>query len=492
LADRRDVIIICPAGIVVETIPGEPGAERLPQIIRNQEHVNKMKNQTLYIRYTLLMLIALAVVPVTVSAAASEGGSSYIYVSSLSVDPEVLYPYEEGTVAVTLCNNGNTSIGVKNPTILSETIDIVKEDEWQTLSYLSAGSSITYTFIVKVDGMDGKYFGVFSVETVDSNNIYSKTVHYPITLEVDSEDLHAAISKKPETFTIDSEAAVNLSLINPRDGAITSIYITTSDSGSEITPSMTLVSSIPANSLVEVPFAITPHKATNITFNINYQNGDVKREVSVVLPINPGNAKDAAVPTINNLALTSQGTSYDLSGDITNTGVSDANGVVVTVGTPARGTGTYPEYAVGSLASDDSSSFEVTFTCTDLKSVPLVIHWKDTYGTDYSVTKTLDLTTYSSSGGIPSDSTSTSSSVKSSGSTSTMQGGPSGMSGPGGDMNGPPGSSSSSSSSVLSSITNAKGGLSSFYPVIAMFGLIVAGIVAYTKRKWIMSKIKKQ
>jgi hypothetical protein len=59
-------------------------------------------------------------------------------------------------------------------------------------------------------------------------------------------------------------------------------------------------------------------------------------------------------------------------------------------------------------------------------------------------------------------------------------------------MNGPPGSSSSSSSNVLSSITSAKGGISSFYPVIALFALIIIGAVGYTKRKWIMSKIKKQ
>ncbi len=57
-------------------------------------------------------------------------------------------------------------------------------------------------------------------------------------------------------------------------------------------------------------------------------------------------------------------------------------------------------------------------------------------------------------------------------------------------MGGPGGASSSSS--ILSSITSAKGGISSFYPVIAMGVIIIAGIVAYTKRKWILAKIKKQ
>lgn len=445
-----------------------------------------MNLKCLFTGCILLVLVA-SVVPVSADTNQNQGGSSYVYVSAVTMDPEVYYPYETGTVSFTLTNDGNTSVGVTHPNLLSANneLSIVKEDKWQTLSYIGSANSITYTFEVTVNGMDGKYYGLFTVETKDGQNI-----HYPLTFEVDSEDLHVAISKKPETFTLDSEATVNLSLINPRDGAIKSIYITTNDSGSDITPSMTFVSEVPANSVVEVPFTIVPHKATNITFNINYQNGDVKRETSVVLPINPGNAKDAAVPVINNLALTSSGNTYDLTGDIANTGVTDANGVVVTVGLPAKGTGTYPEYAVGSLASDDSSSFEVTFTCTDLSSVPVVIKWKDSAGTDFSVTKTMDLTTYSGSGGALSSSSSSTTRSSSSGS---MQGGPGGdMSGGPGGMSGGPGGSSSSSSSVLSSITNPKGGLSSFYPVIAMVILIIGGAVAYKKRKWIMSKLKKQ
>jgi|WetSurMetagenome_2_1015567.scaffolds.fasta_scaffold00010_98 hypothetical protein len=441
-----------------------------------------MKTQSIIIGLILATLLVAVPATAVTSASPSGGDSSYVYVSSVTMDPEVFYPYEEGTVSITLTNDGNSSVGLTHPNLLatSNAISIVNQDKWQTLTYIGSGNSITYTFAVKVNGIDGNYFALFTVETKGQENL-----HYPLTFEVDSEDLHAAISKKPETFTVDSEAAVNLSLINPRDGAIKSVYITTEDNGSDITPSQTLISEIPANSFVEVPFTITPHKATNITFNISYQNGDVKRQVSVVLQINPGNAKDSAVPTINNIVLTAQGTSYDITGDITNTGVSDANGVVVTVGLPAKGTGTYPEYAVGSLASDDSSSFEVTFTSGDLSSIPLVIHWKDTFGTDYSVTKTLDLSTYMNSGGMPSGSTSTTgSSTKSTSSGSQMQG-PPGM-GAGGPLG-----SSSSSSSVLSSITSAKGGLSSFYPVIAMFVLIIGGSVAYVKRKWILSKIKR-
>ena len=66
-------------------------------------------------------------------------------------------------------------------------------------------------------------------------------------------------------------------------------------------------------------------------------------------------------------------------------------------GTPATGTGTYPVYAIGSIASDDSGTFELTFTTSDLSAVPVVISWKDADGNDFSVTKTLDLASSSTS-----------------------------------------------------------------------------------------------
>ncbi len=438
----------------------------------------------------LMLLMVSAVQVVSADGAAQKNDLESVYISSVVMDPEVLYPNEEGTVSVTVSNAGNASIGVSNPDIVSDDIHVTRKDTWQTMSYLASGSTITYDFVVsgeKPDG-DGSYFAMFTVQTVNG-----AAVHYPFTIRIDSDDLMASISKKPDAFPLSAEKTVNLTIINPRDGAIDNIVVTSSSDGVEISPSQKYVGTLDAQSSVDVPFTVTAHEATNLTFHVSYQSGENEHSMEVILPITIGNDKTAAVPTLNNLALTSQGTSYDLSGDLTNTGISDANGLVVTVGSPAKGTGTYPEYAIGSLASDDSSSFEVTFTCTDLKSVPLVIHWKDSSGNDYSVTRTLDLTSYTSTGGIslPSDSSSTASTSRTSGSGNTMmQGGPGGMGGPGGSMGGP--GASSSSGSVLSSITSAKGGFSSFYPVIAMFVLIVVGVVAYTRRKWILSKLKKQ
>ncbi len=148
--------------------------------------------------------------------------------------------------------------------------------------------------------------------------------------------------------------------------------------------------------------------------------------------------------------------------------------------------GTYPEYAIGSIASDDSGSFELTFTANDLSAVPVIISWKDADGNDYSLTKTLDLSTNVGTG-----SGTTSRSTKTSTSSTDSMGVPVGMSGgPGGDMGGPGGSSSSSVTSLFTGGSGA--GISSFYPIIGAAIALIVGIVLWKKRKWITSKLKKQ
>jgi len=199
-------------------MPGDGGAgdfascPALPAVSIRNGKIMKQK----YFLPTLLVLLAL-VAPALADNNANAGGSSYVCVSAVTVSPEVFYPYEQGTVAVTLTNNGNCSVGVTHPTLLSATGDltVVNEDTWQTLSYLGSGNTITYTFQVTPEGTADRYYPLFSVETKDGQNI-----HYPVTLKVDATDITTGISKKPETFTLDSEAAVNLSLINPRDGEI--------------------------------------------------------------------------------------------------------------------------------------------------------------------------------------------------------------------------------------------------------------------------------
>lgn len=408
----------------------------------------------------------LSVIPVV--STATQTTSSMLYVSSVNMDPEVLYPYEPGTISITLTNNGNQSVGLSNPTIICETVDIVKMDSWNTMSYIASGSTITYSFLVVASPPDSSHFGLFTVETKDGD-----LFHYPLIIKVDSTDLMASISDAPHVYPLAIEKTVNLSIINPRAGVIDNVFVTASGNGIEVSPSQKYITSLGAQSSVDVPFTVTPSQTSNLTFHISYQSGDTDHSTDVVLPVIIGNDKTSAVPIVNNVALTTKGSYYDLTGDITNTGTNDAKGLTVTVGSPAQGTGTYAEYAIGSLASDDSGSFEVTFTTSDLSSVPLVMLWKDEEGNDYSVTKKLNLGTSTGTG-------SNSSGSKTSVNTGMGAGGPQGMGGA------PPGMGSTS---LFSGSTG--GGLSSFYPVITAGILVVAGIVLYAKRKWLAAKFRK-
>lgn len=410
--------------------------------------------------------------------------ASLVYVSNVTMDPGELYPYEEGTITVTLENGGTTAVGLTDPTIISSKVHIVNQDDWKTMTYIGAGSTISYSFRITADAPDGTDFALFTVGTKGGGS-----VHFPLVIKVNSEDIRACISTKPDSFTPSADESVNLSIANPRGGGVRNLLITPSGDGIAVSPSEKYIGSLDAESTVDVPFTVTAGHAGNLTFHISYENGDSPHSTDVILPIEFGEDKTAAVPVLNNVALTAKGSYFDLTGDITNAGITDAKGLVVSVGSPATGTGTYPQYAIGSLASDDSGSFELTFSCSDLSSVPVLLSWKDSDGDDYTQEKVLDLS--SSAGNAPAGS-GTGSTAPGTGTTGTGgstasfsdAGGPPGMGGPGGS-GGPPGSSTS--------LFSAKGGgISSFYPLIAGGIICVAGIVLWKKRKWLFRKLKRQ
>jgi hypothetical protein len=408
----------------------------------------------------------------------SQDAASQVYVSSVKIDPEVFYPYELGTITVTLTNSGTSSVGLSNPDILSEKIHIMNQDSWNTMSFIGPGSSLTYSFLVKADPPDGTYFPLFTVGAQNAGSI-----HYPLLIKVDSADIQASISQQPDNFALSTKDTVTLNIINPRNAVIKNIIVTPAGEGIDVSPSQKYISVLNGQSSVEVPFSVTPNQQSSLNFHISYQNGDNDHTTDLILPITLGDNKKAAIPVVNNVELASSGTSYILTGDVNNAGLTDAKSMIVTVSAPAQSVEPYAQYAIGSLAADDFSSFEITFSSRDLSSVPLLITWKDNDGNSFNTTKILNLRTTSGSGNTGSVSGSSGSSSGSgtpatTGSFARTSGGFSG---------GPPGGGS-----IFGFGGNRGGGISSFYPVIATGIIIIAGIVLWTKRKWIAAKLKKQ
>lgn len=431
--------------------------------------------------FLFCLLAAVAAAATTTTSSVSVGSSttlspeqalSSVYVSSVTLDPQVFYPYEDGTITVQLSNSGSQSVALSSADLLDKNILVKNKNPYNTMIYLGPGNTMTYTFLVTAKPPEGTYFPVFTLSSRDAGSI-----RYPIKVEVDSTDIRAGISKKPDNFAYSTPATVNLSIINPRDGEVTDIIVLPAGDRVTVSPANYFQSSIAAGSSVDIPFTITPNGGTNVTFQISYHNGNNRHTANVILPLAIAEDKSAAVPLINNVALVSKGSYYELSGDVSNAGITDAKAMVISVGAPARAVEPYADYAVGSLASDDFSSFTLTFATNDLGTVPVRITWKDNEGNSFSTTKNLDLRSISGATGSMGT---RSGSLGSSGSASAAPGSSAVRTG------GPQGGG------FFGFGNSRAGGIGAFYPVIAGGLVILVAVVLWMKRKWILAKFKKQ
>jgi len=442
-----------------------------------------MKNQFLIVSILLLLFGISAVNAASISgntatATSPLDASALVYVSGYDISPAVFYSGETGTVTVHVTNAANTSVSVSQPDLIEPHVHVVNNGAFATATSMGPGETIDYNFVITADGSDGIYLPLFTVSTTAYG---ANAIHSQIMLKIDSTPVRASIAKKPDTFSISKEDTVNISVVNPRDGDITNVLIIPEADGATVSPSEYYAGTVKADSSIQVPFEVTPDKETNVTFHVVYNNGDNKHTTDVVLPLILGEDKMAAVPIINNIVVTSSGSNYQLPGDVNNAGISDAKSMVLTVNPPARAVEPYPEYAIGSLASDDFSSFELTFATNDLSAVPVKVSWKDTDGNSFSTVKTLNL-------GNNSGTSDSSTRTGSSGSSSTggagtaaarTAGGFGGPGGGGGSIFGLGGSRSG-------------GGLSAFYLPIGLGIVVIVAVVLWIKRKWITAKLKKK
>jgi archaellum component FlaF (FlaF/FlaG flagellin family) len=421
----------------------------------------------------MLFLMVAAASAANSTSLSSEDALSQVYVSSVTVDPQEFYPYEEGTITVQVTNSGSQSVAFENADILDNNIYIEDEahNPYRAMTYLGPDTTMTYTFKVVAKPPEGTYFPLFTLASRDAGSL-----RYPIMIKIDSRPVESSFSLVPDNFAINNTDTVNLTINNPRESDITNVVITPEGTGFGISPDKVFLDFVPSESSVNVPFAITPYKETAVNFSIRYNNGPMNlHSDSISLPLVIGPSKTAALPVINNLALTTPGAYYQLTGDVTNTGITDATGVTLTTGAPVVPVEPFGQYAVGSLTTNDFSSFTLTFTGQDLSAVPITVQWKDASGNSLSSAQTFDLRSLayaSGTGGSRSGS---------SGSGSTGSAAAAGY-----------GGASRGGGSIFGIGGGRAGGLSAFYPVIAGGIIVIVAIVLYIKRKWIRARFRKQ
>ena len=97
--------------------------------------------------------------------------------------------------------------------------------------YLGPGYTMTYTFHVVAKPPAGIYYPLFTLASRDAGSI-----DYPIEVQIDSTPVQEVISQKPDNFAINNTDTVNLTITNPRVGAISNVIITPQASGVGISP----------------------------------------------------------------------------------------------------------------------------------------------------------------------------------------------------------------------------------------------------------------
>jgi hypothetical protein len=353
-----------------------------------------MKNQYL-IMSILLLLIGISAVNAasTITVTDPRDAAAMVYVSGYDTSPSVFYPGETGIVTIHVANPANASVLVSQPNLIDPHINVANQGDFATSATIGPGATVDYNFLITADGSDGTYFPLFTIST----NVYgAHAINSQIKLKIDSTDVRGSISARPDTFSLSKKDPVNVSVVNARAGDITNVLIVPEVNGADITPDEAFVGTLKAGSSVQVPFSITPERATDVTFHVSFNNGDNKHTTNVVLPLTLSENKKGAQIVVNNIASSSSGTTTTLKGDVTNNGLTDAASVIVTVGSPAIPVNPNPVYAIGNLAPDDFSSFEVTCTAQGSGPIPLQVEFKDSDGTVF--TKTFSINTNTNTG----------------------------------------------------------------------------------------------
>jgi hypothetical protein len=356
----------------------------------------KMKIQYLIVS-VLLLLISISAASAASSAASMSSNTvtvispldaaALVYVSGYDVSPAVFCPDESGTVTVYVTNAANTSVSVSQPDLMDPHFHVVTNGAYVTATSLGPGETIAFNFVVTADGSDGTYFPLFTVST---HVMGASPIHSQIMIKIDSTAVRASISAKPDTFSISNKDTVNVSVVNPRAGDITNVLIVPEANGADISPQESFVGTLKSGTSVQVPFAITPQRETDVTFHVSYQNGDNKHTTDVVLPLNLGENKMGAQIVVNNIVSSSAGSTSTIKGDVTNNGLTAAKSVLVTVGSPAIPVNPNPVYAIGNLEPDDFSSFEVDYTVKGPGAIPLIVQYKDAEGHVFEERSTID------------------------------------------------------------------------------------------------------
>jgi len=316
-----------------------------------------------------LALILLAVPPA--GAAAAD-----VTVTATSLSPPVLIQGDTATLTLVLTNGGSDTVGIRRVYLLGVPQKVIPlNDPYQTVGDMGAGTSRTFTFLLRADGPDTTYYPSFMVDYRDEGSL-----NLPVPVQVNSRELSLSLQVQPDTFARDRQELVVVRVGNPRTNTVNGVTLSAEGDGVDVIPATYFIGDMAPDGVATVSLNVTPYRDTNLTFRLKYANGVNLHTRELVLPIRIQDDRMKADLVASNMVVQTVEGRYQLTGDVSNAGLEAANAVTVTVGGNATPVDPYRFYVIGSLEPDDFASFELSFTAEGPGEIPLILQFKDSDG----------------------------------------------------------------------------------------------------------------
>jgi LPXTG-motif cell wall-anchored protein len=343
--------------------------------------------------YVMLLFLLIAIGFLVLPASADTitdaiQAANNVYVSNYTIDPAILFTGDTATATFYVTNgNANQSVMVNHVTFGDDEI-LLTSGSYDTTVNIGPLQTRSFVFSVGTERSAGTYYPSFSLSFVAGDGMYSKT-----PVKVDNTPLVMTIADQPDAFTLGVKETISVQISNPRDNDVKNVIFEATGNDVTLTPAKTYIGNLPAGTSTLVNFTVTPVSSTNLFMNVDYDNGDNAHTVNSTLPIQFTTDKLRANPVMSHIVIAFNNGTYDVTGDVTNAGLSNANGVTVTSLSPAVPQEPDRNYVIGTLKRDDFGSFEVTFTVPDgTTSVPLQQSYKDNDGNILTSIQNIDLT----------------------------------------------------------------------------------------------------
>lgn len=338
-----------------------------------------------------LVFIGACIVPAgALTTEESSAAAARVYVKDVTWDPAVFFPGDTGTVSFNVSNgnpmNTTTGVIVNHASIRADDFQITG-GKYDSSTNIGPGQTRIFSFSITSPAVEGTYYPIFSLGYVGADSLW-----YTSMVQVDASPLEVTIKSQPDTYARDRKDTLNVAISNPRKNTVKNVILTVTGDGAVMNPEKSFLGPVGSGQTVVSNFTVTPSKETTLLLNVTYDNGDNSHSVSTQVPIVFNEDKKLATPVASNIKVKYTGGVYDVTGDVTNAGLSNANAVTVTAGNPAIAANPYQTYVVGTLKPDDFASFEVTFTAPgNTTTVPLIVTYKDTDGNIFTSSSNVDI-----------------------------------------------------------------------------------------------------